>query len=368
MSYLAGVTRHVARLEARQTGALRSFQQSYFGQGSRQADDAFAQWLFERNPNRDPALSSVWVYEREGAIVGQQGSIPVVLKVDDTERRAAWLIDWMVHPDWRLKGVAPALLAASVNSSDIALGLGLEEAAVKTLKRSGWQDVGNVSLFVRALQAQQCAAALDLPVWLRNITPGPLVDGSARVLGRAASVLTRSTLSPVAAFDERVDTLWATASPDYPIVVKRDSASLRWRFDDGPHASRYERYYLQSNGRLVGYAVTRIAPWRGHLVGRVVDYFAERRWLAPLFAQLVRELSAKGLVAMFVEQCCPKSEAALRMVGCLRAGGATRQRFMFKLREPDAPWAGILSQAAAWMVMTADADLDHNLIMSEARD
>lgn len=367
MSYLADIARSVVRYNPGHKTRLREFQKTYFGAESRQADDAFAEWLFERNPNRDPQGPSFWVCERDGAIVGQQGSIPVALKVGEAEQRAAWLIDWMVHPDWRLKGVAPALIAAYVNSTDIAFGLSLEALPYRTVKRSGWQDLGKMSLFVRALDPQACAQVLNLSPRLARLAPQALVGGSAQVAGRVAGALAGLAIEPVATFDERIDGVWAAANRDYPIIVKRDFAYLRWRFDDGPHRPLYERYYFKRKGEVVGYAVARVANWRGHRIVRVIDYFAQRKRLAPLLARLIGELNTKDVIAVFVEQCYSGSETALRSLGCFSVGAENRQRFMFRLREPASPLGGALSDVNRWFMMTADADFDHNLIASDTR-
>lgn len=366
MSYAAEIARSIKRYDPSEKAALREFQRTYFGADSRQSDDAFAEWLFERNPNRDPAGPSLWLCERDGAVVGQQGSIPVVLKVGESEHPAAWLIDWMVRPDWRLKGVAPALIAAYVNSTEIAFGLSLEELSYRTVRRSGWQDVGKMSLFVKALDPQACAKVLNLSPVLAKLAPRVLVGGSAYLIGRIAGAVSGLSIEPIAAFDERVDGVWATASPEYAIVVKRDLANLRWRFDDGPHQPLYERYYFKRKGRVIGYAVIRVANWRGHLIGRVIDYFAERRSLAPLLALIIGELNTKGVIAVFVEQCYVGSEAALRSLGCLSVGAANRQRFMFKLRDNASPLVNKLGQVDNWFITAGDADFDHNLIASES--
>lgn len=45
---------------------------------------------------------------------------------------------------------------------------------------------------------------------------------------------------------------WSRSSCDYPILVKRDFKSVRWRFDEVPDATRYERYYLTHKAGVRG--------------------------------------------------------------------------------------------------------------------
>lgn len=366
MSYAAEIARSVRRYDPSEKAALREFQRTQFGATSRQVDDAFFEWLFERNPYADPAAPTLWLCKRDGVVVGQQASIPVVLKVGDEEHRAAWLVDWMVHPDWRLKGVAPALFAASMAHSELMLGLGFEDLPYRTVQRAGWRDITNLSLFVRPLDPYACTEALGTPRPLAKFAPGVLFRGSARAIGRIAGAMSRVSLDPIPAFDERVNDLWRKVSPEYPILVKRDFTNLRWRYDEGPFSALYDRYYLTRKGELVGYAVLRLEKRHGYIVGRVVDYLVERRSLAPLLALIVEELNAKGVIAVFFEHYLSRSEAILRSLGCLRVRAS--HKLMFKARDGASPLAASLTRAESWFVMPGDSDFDHVLICTYVRD
>src|SRR5690606_14971012 len=80
-------------------------------------------------PCRDSRGPTLWLCKRDGIVVGQQASIPVMLKVGDLQYRAAWGMDLMVRTEWRLRGVAPALSAAYEDSAEITLGAAMSEAA-----------------------------------------------------------------------------------------------------------------------------------------------------------------------------------------------------------------------------------------------
>lgn len=357
MSYAREIAESVAPYQPADKAALREFQQEYFGPASRQCDDEFCDWLHERNPHRRQDEPVLWLCKRDGAVVGQQASIPVLLKVGDLQYRACWGIDLMVHRHWRLKGVGPALFAAYERTGEASLGLGIDDAAYRVCRRAGWTDMGSLSLFVRALDPQACAAALQAPKLLTKVAPRLLVSGSARVIGRVAGALTRVCLDPTPAFDERVDRVWIRASRDFPVLVKRDFVSVRWRFDEVPYRGSYERYYLTRRGQIIGYAVVRLEKWHGRFVGRLVDYLTERRWLAPLFALVIEELNAKGAVAVFVEQLYAGAQNVLRSLGCLRVRAS--KRFMFNVRDRASPLAVALSRADGWFITPSDSDFDH---------
>ncbi|HEX2828010.1 MAG TPA: GNAT family N-acetyltransferase [Burkholderiales bacterium] len=364
MSYLDRILRSVTPYDASDKVPLREFQRAQFGQNARHADDAFEDWLFRRNPNAEgPTL---WISKRDGVVVGQQGILPVRLKVDDAEYRAAWLIDLMVHPDWRLKGIAPALLQTSAASTDIMLGLGVEDEAYKTLNRRGWTEITRMSYFVRPLVPKACGAGLNAPKLLTQLAPEVLFRGSAALAGSVMRIASGAELEPVAAFDERADAIWALASRDYPIVARRDLTWLGWRFDDAPQRGLYSRYYLRRKGAVVGYAVTRLKNWNGYTAANVVDYFAPRESLAPLLALIFRELNRQGAVAVFVDQVHSGTETTLKALGCLRVRASWR--FMYDVADRGSARAARLADVASWHVTPADSDYEHIVITAEEEE
>jgi GNAT superfamily N-acetyltransferase len=357
MSYLADIARSVKRYDPADKAALRAFQAEYFGPASRQCDDRHFEWLFERNPYRDTVGPTLWLCKRDGMVVGQQASIPVMLKAHDLEYRAAWGMDLMVHKDWRLRGVAPALTAAYEDSAEITLGAAMSDAAHRAFLRRGWVDLGFLPFWVRPLDLAACAKSTHVPKLLAKLTPGLLTRGSAYAAGRIIGGLGRSSLEPVAAFDERSDQLWTSASPDYGVLVRRDLRYLRWRFDEIPGRTGYERYYMIRKGEVLGYAVIRLEFWRGSTVGRVVDYLAPRASLRALLALVIETLNSKRAAAVFVEQLHHRSEGVLRSLGCFRAPAATR--FIFNARSSASPLRGLLADRHDWYVSPADSDLEH---------
>ena len=304
--------------------------------------------------------------KRDGVVVGQQGVIPVELKVDDAEHRAAWLIDLMVRSDWRLKGVAPALFASSTAAVEILLGLGVEDEAYRTIRRGGWKDIGRMTYFARPVDPQACGAGLNAPKLVTRLAPKAMFSGTARAAGSLAGGLTRTALDRVDAFDERIDAIWSDSKSDYPVVVKRDHAYVRWRFDECPQRERYQRYYLVRQGKAVGYAVARLTRWHGHVAASVVDYFAPRKLVAAMLALTFAELARQSAVAVFVDVVHSGVETALKALGCLRVRES--KRFAYKLPDPESPLAARLGDRSGWLVTAADADYEHIAIAAEARE
>ena len=357
MSYLSHLSSSISRYESGDQAALREFQIEYFGAGSRQCDDLYVEWMFQKNPYQEPGRPTVWICKRDGVVVGQQASIPVILKAGDSEYKAAWGVDLMVRTEWRLKGVAPALSAVYEQSAEVLLGLAMSEGARRAFLRRGWIDQGLLPVFVRPLDPAACAQTAHAPRFLTKLTPKLATRGSAHAAGALLRGLTSTVLEPITAFDERADAVWTYASKDYNVLVKRDFEYLRWRFDEMPGHTGYQRYYLKRRGEVVGYAVTRLEPWRGSIVGRLIDYLAPKASLWPLLALVIRELNSREVAAVFVEQLHEDAQRVLRMLGCFRAPAATR--FIFNARGNAAPLQSALSSADAWFVNLADSDRDH---------
>ena len=366
MSYARHIENSVLPYEPADRRVLREFQREYFGPNSRQCSEPFCDWLFERNPHRAPGAPVQWICKRDGIVVGQQASIPVRLKAGDREYRASWGIDLMVRSEWRLRGITPLLAGAYERSAGILFGLGISDAAYRAFMRGGWTDMGRLQLMVRPLDAQACAEAVGNHQWLARRAPQQLVQGSARMMAAIATATRRCTLELAPAFDERADSIWAASAGDYPVLVKRDLQSLRWRFDQFPGQPAYQRYFLMHRSQPVGYAVVRTDSWRGHPVARVVDYLGKRRWLRPLLALVIDAMRQKGIAAVFFEQLYADAAAVLRPLGCVHVNAVTR--FILKVQPEAAAASGLVEQPLSWLAMRSDSDSDFPPVLADDED
>ena len=356
MGYASNLRGSVTPYQDADKAALRTFQAEYFGPRSRQCDDAYDAWLFDQNPHATAGEPKRWICKRDGVVVGQQAAIPVLLKAGDMELRATWGIDLMVHRDWRFKGVAPAVSAPFERSADILLGLGISADVFRAYSRAGWADMGRLPFFARPLDTAACAQALHSRRWLTKLAPDVLLQGTARLAATGVRALRRQALEAVSVFDDRINAVWTTAAQDYPVLVKRDFASLRWRFDLVPGSGCYHRYYLVGGAQPLGYAVLRFDTWRGHRVARVVDYLARRADVLSLLALLTDRVRELGAAAVFLEHLHDGSQRALAALGFVRAGAVTQ--FIMKVQPAAAEGHEVLRHSAAWFITRADSDCD----------
>lgn len=366
MTALPWNQRGIARFEPADREALRTFQRAHFGPDALQCCDTHFPWLFEQVPAIDAEGPHLWLCRRGEAIVGQQAGIPFRLKAGDRRLTASWAIDLMVAPEWRLRGVGPALTDAQANATDIAVSLAMSDAAYKSYKRGGWIDLGGLTTHLRVIDVARVAQAAGHGVgWKRPaaVAARPLLAAGGMACAAAARTI-GFRLEPMACFDERIDVLWREAAPALPAAAERSADFLRWRFDARPGAGALRRFALMKGGRMAGYAVLRADMWRGVPVGVVMDYLTlpGGRW--PLFALLADRARRGGLAALSVRALDARLGKPLRALGFIAfPNGVTKPtRMMIRPSAPlgtpeHADTVALLSDPANWFVTTADSDI-----------
>lgn len=351
----------VSRYQPDDRPSLEGLYAQTFGAGTLQADPAYFRWVYEANPQREAAGPQLWVCRRPEGVVGQQGGIPFPLKVGERWPAASWAVDLMVAPEWRLRGVGPALTDTHVNANEVVGALGISDAAYKAYRRSGWIDLSPVPLYLRVVDAARCAKVGPIRnPWIgpAAAAANPLLRGAAMAF-RGLARLAGTRLDEVAAFDSRVDALWPTVAPVYPVIARRDHTSLSWRFDAVPGAARYRRFLLIRRGVVKGYLVLRVDPWRGEPVGVVIDYLARPEWLGPLFAHAVDLAHREGLIAVMCRTLNAPGRNVLMAMGFLYLKTGIRRplRFMARLGPTAADLAPLVSDPKNWFLTAGDSDI-----------
>lgn len=357
MSLAGRLGRGVQRATPDDMPDLLAFHARHYGPQSRQvAPDSFT-WRFARNPFNGADGPEIWLCRRDDRVVGAQAGLPFRLHMHGRDLRAQWAIDLMVAPEWRLRGIAPALIVGLSNAAPVTAGLGIADEAHRALKRAGWHDLGNVPRWWRLLAPLPGGIAGSRARWASWLA-APALRAADAALAPLLAAGSGVRLVPVAAFDERVEAIWRSCRGEHPVLAVRDHAALRWRFDQGPGHGAYRRFLLLRRGRPLGYFVLRVGTVATHGLRRalLVDFLCPRRWQPVLFAQAVRAARREGVSVL---QClCPAPAAgrALAAIGFLRRPG---QRLMLHLRPDAEESCAMLTDPAQWFVTFADSDMDH---------
>jgi hypothetical protein len=351
--FTAGITRY----QPADAGPLAEFQRKFFGEDARQLDPAHFAWRYETNQasHGDPGI---WVCRRNDCVVGQQAEILFDLMVDGEVESAAWAVDLMVDPEWRMRGVGPGLVVTQLAEHHLVAGLTQPAEAFKAYMRGGWFDVGVMPIYVRPVAGRLLRAA-PLSPRLAQLAPlaGPAIAAADAALGAALKV-GGFRLEPVARFDERVDEVWAAASRDYPVIARRDAASTSWRVDGHPDSDQFHRFYLARGDRTVGYVAFRMQTRWDERVAQVVDYLAPRRWVPALLTAAAHEGRREGASALVCPTKCQPLDRALRYAGFVRRGVDVTAplRLVVHCTGPDELRERV-GDPNSWFLTAADSDM-----------
>lgn len=361
MNAVAWGARGIERLGPADRPLLDGFQAATFGPDAVQRQPGYRRWLFDEVPHPDPEGIQVWVCKRAGAIVGQQCGIPFRLQAGGEVLRASWAVDLMVTPEWRLRGVGPALSEAHAMASPVTLSLGMTDAAYKSYRRTGWIDLGTIPTWVRPLDLAACRrAGPPAGTLLRAaaLVGGPMLAAHA-LAGGFAGRLAGARLVEVPAFDERSDALWEAARRQHPLGAVRDRAALSWRFDRTWTADGLRRFYVMRGRRAMAFLVLRADPWKGERLAVVLDYLARPGWTAAALALAVEQARRDGMAALLCRTLNTRAVGAFRALAFLRLANGVRMatRAMARIGPGGEPVRALVEQPANWFLTAADSDI-----------
>lgn len=233
------------------TDALLAFLREAYPDDPRKSEPAYWKWHYLENPYTDLDDVPLWVLKDAGRIVGQVATIPVALKVGAEERRAIWILDFIVHENYRGQRWGRRLLDTAREHCRTMIALGINAGSTGVLNSQKWAAMGSINRYHLLLNPGHALKELSRarPLGgLVNLAYAPL---RARAGAPAAQGV---SLRVVEQFDAEFDDLWQRASSEWPCAVVRRARYLDWQFARQP-GKRYETLGLYAGGRLAGYIV-----------------------------------------------------------------------------------------------------------------
>jgi hypothetical protein len=327
----------------------------------------FFEWLFGAG---NPAGSgSGVVLRRAGNAVGFAGLCPRHARVQGRDVTIAHGLDYMVDRSLGAAGSARYALrvaqewAAFARAQGYAFGINFPNANSRRLltsARLGWREVLSPRLMLRPLRGGDgmglasaarrtgfalVSAALDGAAYLRRGAPA----GAARAISLDAK--------PDA---EAVDDLWLRRRDDTSVTLRRDSATLRWRYGLHP-LRRYRLLGWEGAEGLAALIVTTRREIEGFPAVLIVDALLDRRSPATaraLIAAALRDAAADG-ASLGAAEVAPGTALARALAG---AGFVTVPRrfdpkpfVLVGLPLADAPEAAF--SPGAWQFAWGDMDV-----------
>jgi len=210
---------------------------------------AYLNWYFLQNPNTDQGRPPVWVVKSEQKIVGQVATIPVELKVGENATKAAWILEFILLPEFRGQGLGKRLVQEVGKVYPTMITLGINEASTRVFASLGWRALGGVHRYHRMLFAGSAAKKGGLIGGALDLISLPLRMFLAKSQRSSKWEVRRdATIGP-----ELIE-FWNRASRQWPAAVRRTPEYLTWQFLRQP-GKKFEMIKIYERQTAVGYAV-----------------------------------------------------------------------------------------------------------------
>lgn len=243
---------HIKQFEINERDELLFFLREAYPGEPRKSQPDFWTWHFLENPNTHTGDIPLWIVKSGERIVGQLATIPVELKVGNTVTPAIWILDFIVHADYRGKGLGKRLVLAARESYPTMITLGINEQSEAVFRSLDWRAVGGVHRYHKLLfpgNAYDEIAKFSAARKIANLVYAPFRRRIDRV-----SQDEIDCVRPVTDFDGSFDDLWRRACLQWDCAVTRSSSYLEWQFKKQP-GKQFEILGAYEQNRLVGYAV-----------------------------------------------------------------------------------------------------------------
>jgi GNAT superfamily N-acetyltransferase len=242
----------IKQFELSETDALLDFLRLAYPSEPRKSDARFWRWHFLENPYTTMDDVPLWIVKNGARIVGQAATIPVKLKVGADALNSVWILDFIVHADFRGRGLGKRLVSAVGEKYPTILTLGINEQSTAVFRSLRWRALGGIHRYQRMLFPGEAAREISKFDAARKIVNHSFALFRPRRSQLAANAFYETRA--VEDFNAEFDDLWERASTQMQCAVARESRYLEWQFQRQP-GKRFDVLGLYKNARLIGYAV-----------------------------------------------------------------------------------------------------------------
>ncbi|HEV8158542.1 MAG TPA: GNAT family N-acetyltransferase [Pyrinomonadaceae bacterium] len=233
--------------------ALLSFLKIAYPDNPRHSKVEFWEWHFPKNPFAETDNLPIWIVKDGTEIVGHLGAIPVKLKIGNEQKKAIWILDLVVRPDYRRKGLGKKLVNAAEKFCPLGLGMNTaEQHSTSLLESLGWKKICNVPRYNKLLFPGEALREISKVKPLRqfaNFCFAPLRPKFIKDFFNK-----NKNLRFVKKFDPSFDDLWREASIQWTCSAAREAEILKWQFSDQPK-KKFDVLGFYEDEKLLGYTV-----------------------------------------------------------------------------------------------------------------
>jgi GNAT superfamily N-acetyltransferase len=240
--------------------------------GTVKSDPAYFDWKFAENPLAPSAIDGYYVAVDHGEVVGQIATMTDELALGDRSLPCAWVVDLMVAPEHRGRGlVALRLLKELMDRHDLVLANGMGAEPARLYEGLRWRQAPSAELttFQQVLRPSRSFGVAG-PGRRRALS---LLDGPVERFWRGRAGATDAA-PPLDRFDDDVDGLVQALRPVLGPTSHRSSRYYRWRFERRPYGT-HVALGVRQQGVLRGLLVARIFERPGRRWAAVADVLAD---------------------------------------------------------------------------------------------
>jgi GNAT superfamily N-acetyltransferase len=224
------------------------FLQRAYDDNPRMSDARFWDWHFLETPHARVDNLSVWIARSGEEIGGQLAATPVVVNLGGERRDAIWILDLIVAPEFRRKGLAKKLIRAAEEFCPLVLGVNTKEQfSTQLLEGLDYKIILNIHRFHKLLYAGNDVHKIAKIGFLRETVNAAFAPFRRRFKKN-------ENVRAVENFDASFDELWAEAETQWTCAVRRDREFLEWQFINQP-AKKYDIISYYEGEKLLGYVV-----------------------------------------------------------------------------------------------------------------
>jgi hypothetical protein len=225
-----------------------------------------------------------------------------------------WVINWMIDPLMRGRGLGPVLMRQVSELSPLTLNVGSNSDAISVTTRMGWDDMGLLKRYVSVLDRDSVRLLLQTEMlsWPADHSYRPIQSSSV-------------TVKKVLRFGDAVTALWDSLMLNVA-GTRRSASFLNWRYAAHPVFS-YRLFEAHAGNELCGIAVYHIENVRGFnlKIGRLVEFIAKPQVEDVLLQTVLSDAESQHAFAIDFFCSSARVSRALERNGFLSEGAVVEQ-------------------------------------------